>query len=107
MEIPSLNHYDNIVLLFIYFRGFSYFNEITRLITNHPQRTYRIMKRLERLGLIETDLVPFKSPNGKIVSRLRVMVLTPKGKEYVETKLLPRYQEYKEYIAKLLDGTTS
>ena len=107
MERYSPHHWDILVLLFLYYRGFSYFSEITRILTQHYQRTARVMKRLERLGLIETSLEDFYAPNGKYMGRIRAMRLTPKGVEYVEKEILPKYEEYKRYIEILLNGKTS
>ena len=100
-------HWDDIVLLYIYKKGSTYITELTEKVTKHPQRTYRVIHRLEGSGLIRSEYCVMTTPDNKPLGIMRIITLTDKGKKYVEDKLLPKLRELLDKIPYIDNGKTS
>ena len=91
--------YEELVLLYIYSKGATYFNELVREVTGHPQRTSNILKILEQYGLIQSEYRRFPIPSKRGIRpgpEMRIITLTDRGKEFVEKQILPKLQSYGE-----------
>lgn len=92
MQTGSGSHWEDKLLLYLYYNKSSYFRDVTINVTKHPYRTVKLLSRLEQAGLIKSEYIPFTLPNGKRMKMLRVITLTEEGKKYVEEVLLPKYK---------------
>jgi len=88
MNNRSPSRWDDMVLLYIYKKGLSWWQDITRNVTKHPERTRRVLDRLEALGFIKSEYKMVQLLPNTYPFKQRIIVLTEKGKEYVEKYLL-------------------
>ena len=90
MEKDPGFHWEDLVLLYIFKKGATYFSDIMYNVTYHPQRTARVINKLERQGLIQSEYRDYTTPEGKPIKKMRIITLTEKGLEYVKNHLLPK-----------------
>ena len=71
--------WDELVLLYIFAHGAAWGKDLTVNVTGHPQRTYRVIKKLLNKGLIERveKIVEIEGTN--IRNRVVFYILTKEG----------------------------
>ena len=76
-----LSRNDIKLLLHLYNKGPTNINNIVKKVLKHPERTYRVVRRLLLKGLIADKYENVKTPSGTGMWLQRVIYLTEEGKD--------------------------